>query len=79
MLASLALASRPGSPQPTKPSKEQLQARIAVELVRLDMKLGTELLDTWEDVARGSEEIREQEFETLENFLRMRIRDVAAK
>ena len=80
MLASLASAPRLNNTAPTKtPSKEQLQARIAVELMRLDKELGQELLDSWEDVARGSEQIRDQEFETFGDFLRMRVRDFAAK
>jgi hypothetical protein len=80
MLASLASAPRMNNMEPIRtPSKEQLQARIAVELLELDKELGKKLLDTWEDVARGSEEIRDQEFETFGDFLHMRIRDVAAK
>lgn len=55
--------------------RRQLQAKMAVELLDIDMEKGTECLQLWKEMSDTFVQIRFMQFKTLDEYLSFRVID----
>ncbi|RJE25610.1 geranyl-geranyl pyrophosphate [Aspergillus sclerotialis] len=58
--------------------KSEVQAKIAAEFLRLDRVFGNWFLSYWETFAKSMQDVRNLEFESLDDYLAYRVVDAAA-